>query len=91
VFFNLFAAAEPSANVYVVHGTLCNDPSVCIATTAQKYSYEFCPRQLRFVSAEPLAATRGTSGFRGTPIEKHWVWRNKVASWDWTFKKLIWN
>jgi len=28
VFFNLFAAAEPSANVCVAHGTLCNDPSV---------------------------------------------------------------
>jgi len=26
VFFNLFAAAEPSANVCVTHGTLCNDP-----------------------------------------------------------------
>jgi len=27
-FFNLFAAREPSANVCVAHGTLCNDPSV---------------------------------------------------------------
>ena len=34
VYFNYFAAAEPSANVYVAHGTLCNDPSVYIATTA---------------------------------------------------------
>ena len=33
VFFNLFAAAEPSANVCVSHGTLCNDSSVYIATT----------------------------------------------------------
>jgi len=28
VFFNLFAAAEPSTNVCVAHGTLSNDPSV---------------------------------------------------------------
>ena len=28
MFFNLFAAAEPSANVCVARGTLCNDPSV---------------------------------------------------------------
>jgi len=34
VFFNLFAAAKPSANVCVAHGILCNDPSVFIATTA---------------------------------------------------------
>jgi len=33
VFFNLFAAEEPPANVCVAHGTLCNDPSVYIATT----------------------------------------------------------
>jgi len=33
-FFNIFAATEPSENVCVVHGTLCNDPSVYIATTA---------------------------------------------------------
>jgi len=32
VFFNLFAAGEPSANVCVAYGTLCNDPSVYIAT-----------------------------------------------------------
>jgi len=34
VFFNLFAAAEPSTNVCIAHRTLCNDPSVFIATTA---------------------------------------------------------
>jgi len=34
VFFNLFPTAEPSANVCVAHGTLCNDPSIHIATTA---------------------------------------------------------
>jgi len=28
VFFNLFPAVEPSANVCVAHGTLCIDPSV---------------------------------------------------------------
>jgi len=33
VFFNLFAAAKPSVNVCVAHGTLCNYPSVYIATT----------------------------------------------------------
>jgi len=34
VFFNHFAAAEPSVYICVAHGTLCNDPSVYIATTA---------------------------------------------------------
>jgi len=34
VFFNLFAAAEPSANVFFVHGTLCNDPSADVAAIA---------------------------------------------------------
>jgi len=34
VFLNHFAAAEPSANVRVAHGTLRNDPKVYIATTA---------------------------------------------------------
>jgi len=28
VFFNLFAAAEPSANICLAHGTLRNDQSV---------------------------------------------------------------
>jgi len=28
VFFNLIAAAEPSANACVAHGTLCNDPTL---------------------------------------------------------------
>jgi len=34
VLFNLFAAAKSTANVCIAHGTLCNDPSVYIATTA---------------------------------------------------------
>jgi len=34
VFFNLFATGEPSANVCVAHGTVCNDPNIYIATTA---------------------------------------------------------
>jgi len=34
VFFKLFAATEPSANVCVAHGTLCNDLNVYISTTA---------------------------------------------------------
>jgi len=41
VFFNLFAAAEPSANVCATHETLCNVPSVYIATTAQNCGCEF--------------------------------------------------
>ena len=51
VFFHLFAAAKPSANVCVAHGTLCNDPSVYAATTALKGVCEFRPRQFRSVSA----------------------------------------
>jgi len=65
VFFNLFAATEPSANVCDAHGTLWNDPSDYIATTAQNCGCEFRSRQFRSVSAEPLAATRGTL------VEKH--------------------
>jgi len=34
VFFNRFAAAEPSANVCVAHGTRRNDTTFRIATTA---------------------------------------------------------
>ena len=69
--FNLFAAAEPYVNVCVAHGTQCNGPSVYIATTAQNCGREFHPRQFRSVSGKPLAATRGTQRFRGTPVEKH--------------------
>jgi len=72
VFFNLFAAAEPSANVCVARGTLCNDPSVYIATTAKNCGCKFPPRQIWSVSAEPLAANRRTLGFLGTLVEKHW-------------------
>jgi len=71
VFFNLFAAAEPSLNVCVAHGTQYNDPSVFIITTAQNCGCEFRPRQFRSVSVEPLAVTRGTQSFRGTTIETH--------------------
>jgi len=44
VFFYRFAAAEPSVNVCVAHGTQYNDPSVYIATTAQNCGCEFRPR-----------------------------------------------
>ena len=60
VFFNHFAAAEPSVNVCVAHGAQYNDPSVHIAATAQNCGCEFRLRQFRSVSVEPLAATRGT-------------------------------
>jgi len=43
VFFNLFAATEPSTNVCVAHGILCNDPSDYFATTAKNYGCEFVP------------------------------------------------
>jgi len=56
----LFLAVGLSANVRVAHGNLCNDPIVHIVTTAQNCGREFRPRQFRFVSAEPLAVTRGT-------------------------------
>jgi len=65
VFFNHFTAPEPTVNVCVPHGTQYNDPSVHIATTAQNCDREFRPRQFQPVSAEPLAATRGTT------VEKH--------------------
>ena len=67
VFFNLFVAAvKPSATVCVARGTLCNDPGVYIAITALNCGGEFRSRQFRSVSAEPLAATRGT------PVEEDW-------------------
>jgi len=71
VFLNHFAAGEPSANVCVAHGTVRNDPSVYIATTAQNRGCEFRLAQFRSVSGEALAATRGTQRFRGTAVEKH--------------------
>ena len=40
--------------------------SVYIATTASNCGCEF-----RSVSAEPLAANRGTQRFRGTTVERH--------------------
>jgi len=43
VFFNLFAAAEPSVNVCVAHGIQYNDPSFYIGTTAQNCDCEFRP------------------------------------------------
>ena len=43
MFFNLFAAAEPSANFCVAHGTLCSDPSLyptfCNKPVKQWYCY----------------------------------------------------
>jgi len=60
VFFIHFAATEPYVNVCVDHGTQYNDPSVCVATTAQNRGCEIRPRQFQSVSAEPLTATRGT-------------------------------
>jgi len=60
MFFNLLAAAEPSVNVYVAHGTLCDDPSVYIATTAQNCGCEFRLWQFRSVSDpwQPLVEPR---------------------------------
>jgi len=58
VFFNLSAAEEPSANVWVAHGTLCNDPSVYIARTAQNCGCDFRPRQFRPISRTPGSHSR---------------------------------
>jgi len=61
VFFNHFAAAEPSVNVCVAHGTLCNDLSVYIATTAQNCGCEFRPGNFclfRRNPRQPLAEPR---------------------------------
>ena len=55
--FQPFPAAESSANVCVAHGTLCSDPSICIAATALSCDCEFPPRQLRPVSVEPRLKT----------------------------------
>jgi len=65
VLFNLFVAAEPSANVSIAHGTLCIDPSVFIATTAQNWS-QISFQAISVCFGGTLAATRGT------PVEKQW-------------------
>ena len=60
VFFNLFAAAAPSANLCVAHGTWCNDPSVYPA---------FCNKpdgQKRRIYVL-FQCFYGTSGFFGWP------------------------
>jgi len=91
VFFNLFAAGNLSANVWVARGTLHAMIQVSILlsminlwnngtpTTAQNCSCEFRPRQFRSVSAEPLTATRGNLRFRVTLVEKHW--RTRLPDW----------
>jgi len=71
VFFNVFALVEPSTNVCVAYGTLCNDSCVYTAATAYHCGCEFRPRKFRCVSAEPLTTTRGNLSFRGTPVKKH--------------------
>jgi len=82
VFFHLFAAPEPSANVYVAHGTLHNDSSVYPICSNKPVKQWYCfnrielllrisPRQFWSVSAEPLAVTRGT--LRLILVEKHWL------------------
>jgi len=61
VFFKHFAAAEPSVNVCIPHGTLCNDPSVYIATTAYSCGWEFRPGNFclfRRDPRQPLAESR---------------------------------
>jgi len=65
VFFNLFAAAEPSASVCVAHGTLCNNPSVYTLFVISQMCGNAASMLYFYVSAEPLADTRGTS------VEKH--------------------
>jgi len=63
VFFNDFAAAEPSANVCVAHGTPCSDPSVyptfCNKPVKQWYCYNRIDLWLRISSqiwvAEPFS------------------------------------
>jgi len=83
VFFILFAAAEPSPNVCVAYGTLCNDPSVYIATTTQNCGFEFRLRQLRSLTAKPLVAScgtlRGVTKLDGVRSKKQ-VWRPHVQT-----------
>jgi len=82
VFFNLFAAPEPSANVCVVHATLSNDPSVHIATKSYNCCCEFRSRQFRSVSAKPLAAMHGTPRFRGTRAGESELEESEVFRWS---------
>jgi len=60
VFFNLFAAAEPSANDCNAHGTLRNDPS-----------YNRIELWLRISSQAISVRFGGTLRLLGTPGEKH--------------------
>jgi len=43
VFFNLYAAAEPSANVCVAHGTLCNCITVALLQPYRSVIANFVP------------------------------------------------
>jgi len=63
VFFNLFAATEPSANVW-------NPVQLSKSLSLQPHRTvvaNFIPT----ISAEPQAAPRVTLRFPGTPVEKH--------------------
>jgi len=82
LFFNISAAVEPSANVCVAHGTLCNGPNVCPTFCNQPVRQWYCyncielwdeirPANFRFFPVEPLAATHGTLRFHGISVEKH--------------------
>jgi len=67
VFFNLSAAAEPSANVCVAHGTLCEGPSLHLAFCNKPMARNVASMLYFYISAEPLAGTRGTLRFGGAP------------------------
>jgi len=77
VFLNLFAVAEPSANVCVAHETLRNDPSVypafCNKPLKQWYCYKRIKLWLRISSQAISFRFGGTLRFHRTPVEKHWT------------------
>ena len=76
VFFNLFAAAEPSADVCVAHVTLCNDPSVCLTF-----------RYKRILSQVFLACFGGTAGghSRNPGLPRNPCWKTL----SWTLRKAL--
>ena len=77
VFFNLFAAAEPSANVCVAHGTICNDSSVYLTFIINQMSRYVASMFYFYGSAESLGATRETLRFRGTAVENPALWHRQ--------------
>ena len=71
ILFQCFATFLLQRNLPQIFALLTEPYAMIQATTALNRGCEFRPRPFQSVSAEPLAATRGTLRFRETAVEKH--------------------